>query len=166
MTIWRMRVAYWKRKATNTHSQYGILIAFPLQPWLQEHASCHVTRTLPVFVCLFVCLCVSVCPWHLLRYLGLDRSSLICIPQAIKQVRVRWAGPDRCIHGFSGVGWRRPLRRPRCRWGDNIQMDREETGWDGLDLIDLYPVKDKWRVFVDTVMNLRFPEMWGNLLNC
>jgi hypothetical protein len=39
MTIWRMRIACWVPKATNTHSQYVILIAFPLQQWLQERAS-------------------------------------------------------------------------------------------------------------------------------
>jgi len=33
MTIWRMRVACWITKATNTHSEYVILIAFPLQQW-------------------------------------------------------------------------------------------------------------------------------------
>ena len=42
-------------------------------------------------------------------------------------------------------------------------MDREEIGWEGLDLIYLYPVKDKWRAVVNTVMNLRFPEIWRNL---
>ena len=39
MTIWRMRVACWIPKATKTRSEYVILIAFPLQQWLQEHAS-------------------------------------------------------------------------------------------------------------------------------
>jgi len=34
-----MRIACWIPKATNTHSQYIILIAFPLQQWLQESAS-------------------------------------------------------------------------------------------------------------------------------
>jgi hypothetical protein len=27
---------------------------------------------------------------------------------------------------------RRPLGRPRCRWMDNIKMDRREIGWDGM----------------------------------
>jgi len=36
MTILRMRFACWITKATNTHLQYVILIAFPLQQWLQE----------------------------------------------------------------------------------------------------------------------------------
>ena len=35
----RMRIACWTPKATNTHSQYVILIAFPLQQWLQERFS-------------------------------------------------------------------------------------------------------------------------------
>ena len=36
MIIWRMRIACW---ITNTHSQYVILISFPLQQWSQERAS-------------------------------------------------------------------------------------------------------------------------------
>jgi hypothetical protein len=39
MTIWRMRIACWILKATNTHSQYVILISFPLQQWLHERAT-------------------------------------------------------------------------------------------------------------------------------
>jgi len=31
MTIWRMHTACWIPKATNTHSEYVILFAFPLQ---------------------------------------------------------------------------------------------------------------------------------------
>jgi len=38
MTMWRMCSACWIPTATNTHSQYVILIAFPLQQWLHEHA--------------------------------------------------------------------------------------------------------------------------------
>jgi len=39
MTIWRVRIACWIPKATNRHSEYVILIAFPLQQWLHERAS-------------------------------------------------------------------------------------------------------------------------------
>ena len=39
MRIWRMRIACWIPKATNTHSEYVMLIAFPLQQWLHERAS-------------------------------------------------------------------------------------------------------------------------------
>ena len=37
-----MRIASWIPKFTNAHSEYVMLIAFPLQQWLQEHASCLV----------------------------------------------------------------------------------------------------------------------------
>jgi len=36
MIIWRMRFGYWTTKAKNAHSEYVILIAFPLQQWLHE----------------------------------------------------------------------------------------------------------------------------------
>ena len=39
LTIRRMRIAYWITKATNTHSEYVILTAFPPQQWLHERAS-------------------------------------------------------------------------------------------------------------------------------
>jgi len=38
MTIWRMRIACWIPKATNTNSEYVIRIAFPPQQWLHERA--------------------------------------------------------------------------------------------------------------------------------
>jgi len=38
MTIWRVRIAYWIPKATNTYSEYVMLIAFPLQQRLHEGA--------------------------------------------------------------------------------------------------------------------------------
>jgi hypothetical protein len=38
-TIRRMRIACWIPKATNTHSEYVILIVVPLQQWLHERAS-------------------------------------------------------------------------------------------------------------------------------
>jgi uncharacterized protein (UPF0305 family) len=37
--IRRMRFACWITKATDTHSEYVILIAFPWQQWLRERAS-------------------------------------------------------------------------------------------------------------------------------
>jgi hypothetical protein len=38
MAIWRMRIACWIRKATNTHGCV-ILIVFPQQQWLHERPS-------------------------------------------------------------------------------------------------------------------------------
>ena len=37
--IRRMRTECWITKATDTHSEYVILIAFPRQQWLRERAS-------------------------------------------------------------------------------------------------------------------------------
>ena len=39
MTTWLMRTACWIPKATNTHSEYVIFIAFPLQQWLHARPS-------------------------------------------------------------------------------------------------------------------------------
>jgi len=39
MTIWCTRIACWIRKATKTHSDHVILIAFTLQQWLHDRAS-------------------------------------------------------------------------------------------------------------------------------
>jgi len=38
MTVLRMRFECWIPEATNTHSDYVILIAFPFQQWSQERA--------------------------------------------------------------------------------------------------------------------------------
>jgi hypothetical protein len=52
---------------------------------------------------------------------------------------------------------RRPLRRPRRRWVDNINMDHKEIEWVGMDCIDLAQGRDQWRALVNTVMKLRVP---------
>ena len=39
MTVWRVRIACWIPKATDTHLEYVILIVFQLQQWLHERAS-------------------------------------------------------------------------------------------------------------------------------
>jgi hypothetical protein len=63
------------------------------------------------------------------------------------------------------LGGKRPLKRPRRRWMDNIKMDLTETGWDGMDLIDLVQDRDQWRALVNTVMNLRIPQNAGKFLS-
>jgi hypothetical protein len=50
-----------------------------------------------------------------------------------------------------------PLGKPRRRWVDNIKMDLRETGWDGMDWIELAQDRDQWSALVNTVMNLRDP---------
>jgi hypothetical protein len=52
---------------------------------------------------------------------------------------------------------RRPLRRPICRWLDNIRMDLVEVGWGDVDWIDLAQDRDRWRALVNSVLNLRVP---------
>jgi hypothetical protein len=39
MSIWCMRNLCWIPKATDTHLEYVILIAFPLQPWSHDRAT-------------------------------------------------------------------------------------------------------------------------------
>jgi hypothetical protein len=36
MTIWRLRISCWIPKATETHSEYVVLIVLPVQQWLLE----------------------------------------------------------------------------------------------------------------------------------
>ena len=48
-----------------------------------------------------------------------------------------------------------PLGRPRSRWQDNIKMDLQEVGYDGMDYIDVAQDRDMWRALVNAVMNLR-----------
>ena len=57
---------------------------------------------------------------------------------------------------------RRPLRRARSRWEDNIKFKR----FDGdIEWINLTQDKDRWRALVNTVMNLRVLEYSGNSLS-
>jgi len=54
-----------------------------------------------------------------------------------------------------------PLERPRRRWEDNIKMNLQEVGCSGMDWIDLAQDRDRWRVIVNAVMNLRVHKMRG-----
>jgi hypothetical protein len=45
--------------------------------------------------------------------------------------------------------------RPRRRWEDNIKMDLEEVGCGVVDWVELIQDRDRWRAFVNAVMNLR-----------
>jgi hypothetical protein len=83
----------------------------------------------------------------------------------IKSRRVRWAGhvtrteekrnTYRILMGKPEG--KRPLKRPRRWWVDNIKTDLRKKGLDGMDWIDLAQEWDQWRALVNAVMNLRFP---------
>jgi hypothetical protein len=77
-----------------------------------------------------------------------ELHSLYTSPSIIKMIksrRMRWAGhvarmgEKRNAYRLLGGNpeGKRPLRRPRRRWVDNIKMDLREIGWDGMDWIDL-----------------------------
>jgi hypothetical protein len=53
-------------------------------------------------------------------------------------------------------GGKRPLGRPRHRWGD-IKIDLHEVGCRGTDWIEQARDRDRWRALVNAVMNLRVP---------
>jgi hypothetical protein len=50
-----------------------------------------------------------------------------------------------------------PLGKPRRRWVDNIKIVLRETGWDGMDWIDVALDRDQLSALGNTVMNLRAP---------
>jgi hypothetical protein len=58
---------------------------------------------------------------------------------------------------------KRPLRRPRRRWVDNIKRDLREVGWCDVDWIGLAKDRNRWRALVNLVLNLRVSRNSGKL---
>jgi hypothetical protein len=52
---------------------------------------------------------------------------------------------------------KRPLRRPGCRWVDNINMDLRDIGCDDINRIDLAEDTDQWMALVNMIINIRVP---------
>jgi hypothetical protein len=50
---------------------------------------------------------------------------------------------------------KRPLRRPRRRWEDNIKIDVQEVGGVGGDWMELAQDRDRWRALVSKVKILQ-----------
>jgi hypothetical protein len=94
-----------------------------------------------------------------------DMYSLPNFVRVIKSRRMRWAGhvarmgEGRVVYKIL-IGkpeGKRPLRRPRRRWEDNIRMDLQEVGCKCVDCIGLAQDRDTWRELVSALMNLRVP---------
>ena len=67
-------------------------------------------------------------------------------------------GEERRIQDFGGQPeGKRPLRRTRRRWEDDIKMDLQQVGCGDMNLIELAQIRDRWRALVNTVMNFRVP---------
>ena len=98
-----------------------------------------------------------------------DLYSLPNIVRVVKSRRMSWEGHVARMGQGRGVHTvlvgrpegKRPLGRPRRRWGDNIKMDLKEVGGGCEDWMELAQDRDRWRALVSTVMNLRVPKMRG-----
>jgi hypothetical protein len=60
---------------------------------------------------------------------------------------------------------KRPLKRLRSRWVDNIRMDLGEIRWGGVKWTGLTQDKDQWMTLVNAVMNLQVPYSAGNFVS-
>ena len=94
-----------------------------------------------------------------------DLYSLPNIVRVVKSRRMRWAGhvarmgEGRRVHRVL-VGkpeGRRPLRRPRRRWEDNIKLDFQEVGGGCGDWMELAQDRDRLWEILNAVMNLWIP---------
>jgi hypothetical protein len=50
---------------------------------------------------------------------------------------------------------KKPLEKPRRSWEDNIKMDLQEVRCGVMERINLAQDRNRWRVLVNAVMNLR-----------
>ena len=87
------------------------------------------------------------------------------IVRVIKSIRLRWAGhvarmeegrSDFKISTGKSTG-KRPLRRTRRRWDDNIRMGIEEIGISKGNWVDSALGRDYWRALVIARLSFRAP---------
>jgi hypothetical protein len=50
---------------------------------------------------------------------------------------------------------KRPLGRPRRRWEDDIKIDLQKVGCEGMDWFELAQDRDSWRGLVNTVIRVQ-----------
>jgi hypothetical protein len=94
-----------------------------------------------------------------------DLYSLPNIVWVVKSRRLRWAGcvarmgEGRGVHRvlMGKPEGKRQLGRSRHRFEDNIKTDLQEVGGGCGDWMKLGHDRDRWRVLVSMVMNLRVP---------
>jgi hypothetical protein len=94
-----------------------------------------------------------------------DQSFSPSVVRVTKRRRMRWTGHvtsmgERIVvyRVFLGKSeGKRPLRKPRHIWEDNIKMDLQEVGRGGMNWIDLAQDRDRWRALANAIMNLRVP---------
>jgi hypothetical protein len=96
-----------------------------------------------------------------------ELHNLYTSPDKIRQIksrRMRWAGYVARMGEGRNVNTvlvgkpegKRPLVRPRRRWGNGTKMERREIGWGGVEWIHLDQDGDRWRAVVNAVMKLGF----------
>jgi hypothetical protein len=61
---------------------------------------------------------------------------------------------------------KRQLQNLKHIWEDNIRLNLRETGWEGVDWINLAQDRFHWQVLVNMEINLWAPGKLGNFLTC
>jgi hypothetical protein len=118
-------------------------------------------------IVLFICLDPRGRKWQEVGEDCIMKSFITSMLHGIlfKSRRVRWMGHvghvGEMINAYNIlVGkpkGKRPLRRPRHRWEDNIRMDLREIGLEGVDWIHLAQDRNQWWALVNMVMSLQVP---------
>ena len=111
LTVWSTRIACWTPKATNTHSEYVMLIAFPLQQWLQERPSmlrytcigCLVWFTSPTLFPALACISQRTQPASIIK-INQNKISYMHVGFHVNTfsffLEVRWFDPRWCHWNF------------------------------------------------------------------
>jgi hypothetical protein len=75
-------------------------------------------------------------------------------------------GDIRCVYKVlvENPEGKKPLGRPRRRWGDDNEMDLQKVECGCMDWIDLAQDRDRWWALVNAVMNFHVLYNVGNFL--